>query len=416
MSTHRDRRPSLAALHSQQEKDARAAPAEPTRARTSAPSRIPGPSEPTRVRTLEPSRPRQKSFLRPSALERENEELSRKNDELRHENDELRRPACDRSHSIFGRFVFDPGGTPDACHQESEKREETATEYRRWPVQCKTTIARSFKGWHNHTRILKLGTAVDSSRSMRPPVAQCARRHSVHPPSLGAFAVAWCARPSTVTRCVHRHLVHPPVRRRSVRPPSLGASAVARCVRRRSVRPPVARCVGRRSARRRRSVRLPVANPRPSPSSPPVAVARCARRSSDRRPAPPAPPSPSLGAPAHRLLPSLGASAVARCVRRRSVRPPSLGASAVAWCARPSLGASARRSGRPPVAVAWCARTSAPRHVAVSTTKETRTQGVARAVKIPHTAHGPGCHPAGVGATDCHTSARPFNVPVPPAV
>ena len=299
LCTHRDRRPSaleeaLAALHSPQEKDARAAPAEPTRARTSAPSRIPGHSE--------PSRPRQKSSLRLSALERltlvddapTTTPYEHDNDDL-DSHEELRRPFVCVALVARSSRPLQHSGTLDACHQESEKREETATEYRRWPVHYKTTIKafsdgqpsrtrerpsrpptssrtrvllvvvkKLCKAWQDHTRILKLGTAVGSSRSVRPPIARCSR--SVRP-SLRRRSRPrrQSTTPSAPSSPILARVTAPSA------PPSLRAPvAVARCAR-----------------------------PSPVAVAPPVAVARCAR------------PSPVAVAP-------LGA--LAR--RRRSVRPP----------------------------------------------------------------------------------------------
>ena len=176
---------------------------------------------------------------------------------------------------------------------------------------------------------------------MRPPVAQCVRRRSVRSPSLGAPARPPSLGASAVARCVRRRLVRPPVRRRSVRPPSLGAPA------RRSVRPPSL------GAPARRSGRPPVA----------VAVARCAR--------------PSLGAPARRRRlvhppvavdprrqrPRGQSSPVPPCsLAVRSVRSPSLGALAVARCARRRSVSARRRPARSPslgALVARCVRTVA---------------------------------------------------------
>ena len=210
MSTHRDRRPSLAALHSPQEKDARAAPAEPTRVQT------------------------------PQAQQKP-------------ENDELRR------------LVFDPGGRSPPLRLRCSRGPQLSTSAAQWHsrrVPSRVGKARrDCKAWHG------------SSRSVRPP-------------SLGAPAA----------------VAPPACRRRSAR-------RSARCARR-SVRSPLGALAARCA---RRSVRSPLG----------ALAARCARRSV-RSP---------LGALARRSV----RSPVARCARRRLVRPPSLGASAVARCVRPSL-------------------------------------------------------------------------------
>ena len=240
-----------------------------------------------RPRPSESSRAQQKpeDHERPSALE------------LERSDDELRRPS---------RLVFDPGGRSPPLRLRCSRGPQLSTH----AIKSR----KSEKGLQSRPSAV---ARCVRRRSVRPPVARCARRSFAQPrphprdnvPSSEHYADRRehsedkVTRPRAVAQALGQERDHQGRRRHQERAccssssktlqslarshgiSKLGTAAVARCAR-------------------------PSPSPRPLAVAPPVAVtpparrsacsplgalaARCARSSSDRRPAPPAPPSPIL--------------------------------------------------------------------------------------------------------------------------